>query len=124
MRQRIAELEAKARSDEQMRRQLHNTIQELKGNIRVFCRVRPSLRPPSPPPPLPSPLPHALFPSRPFCFPFLPLPLVSSSFPPPSSRYILLLTQAPWGPVGRCASASGALCTDNATTRLLHTLAH
>ncbi|KAI8090723.1 P-loop containing nucleoside triphosphate hydrolase protein [Thamnidium elegans] len=26
-----------------LRRKLHNTIQELKGNIRVFCRVRPSL---------------------------------------------------------------------------------
>lgn len=37
----IAELEAKSRDDEDMRRQLHNTIQELKGNIRVFCRVRP-----------------------------------------------------------------------------------
>lgn len=26
---------------EKLRRQLHNTIQELKGNIRVFCRIRP-----------------------------------------------------------------------------------
>ena len=26
-----------------MRRSLHNTIQELKGNIRVFCRMRPLL---------------------------------------------------------------------------------
>ncbi|XP_078268144.1 kinesin-like protein KIFC1 [Rhinoraja longicauda] len=28
---------------EQERRRLHNTVQELKGNIRVFCRVRPFL---------------------------------------------------------------------------------
>lgn len=28
---------------EKTRRRLHNTIQELKGNIRVFCRVRPPL---------------------------------------------------------------------------------
>ena len=28
---------------ENSRRKLHNQIQELKGNIRVFCRVRPSL---------------------------------------------------------------------------------
>ncbi|KAJ2730301.1 kinesin-like nuclear fusion protein [Coemansia sp. BCRC 34962] len=34
-------LEAKLRNEESMRRKLHNTIQELKGNIRVFCRVRP-----------------------------------------------------------------------------------
>ena len=31
----------KQRSFETERRQLHNTIQELKGNIRVFCRIRP-----------------------------------------------------------------------------------
>lgn len=29
------------REHETVRRKLHNTIQELKGNIRVFCRVRP-----------------------------------------------------------------------------------
>ncbi|KAJ2012491.1 kinesin-like nuclear fusion protein, partial [Coemansia sp. S610] len=34
-------LESKLRNEESMRRKLHNTIQELKGNIRVFCRVRP-----------------------------------------------------------------------------------
>ena len=28
------------RMEETLRRQLHNTVQELKGNIRVFCRVR------------------------------------------------------------------------------------
>ncbi|KAL6071666.1 kinesin-like nuclear fusion protein [Balamuthia mandrillaris] len=38
---RIEELEYKSREHEQLRRKLHNTIQELKGNIRVFCRVRP-----------------------------------------------------------------------------------
>lgn len=30
-------------AEETLRRKLHNTIQELKGNIRVFCRVRPPL---------------------------------------------------------------------------------
>ena len=35
--------ESKQRSYETERRQLHNTIQELKGNIRVFCRIRPLL---------------------------------------------------------------------------------
>ena len=33
----------KERGYETERRKLHNTIQELKGNIRVFCRVRPLL---------------------------------------------------------------------------------
>lgn len=32
------------RAFETERRRLHNTIQELKGNIRVFCRVRPLLK--------------------------------------------------------------------------------
>ena len=35
--------EEKGRSYETERRKLHNTIQELKGNIRVFCRIRPLL---------------------------------------------------------------------------------
>ncbi|TCD69102.1 kinesin-like nuclear fusion protein [Steccherinum ochraceum] len=40
---RIEELERETREGEMMRRKLHNIIQELKGNIRVFCRVRPIL---------------------------------------------------------------------------------
>lgn len=43
-RKRIAELEHEAREGESVRRKLHNMVQELKGNIRVFCRVRPILR--------------------------------------------------------------------------------
>lgn len=40
---RIEELEAEAREAEMVRRRLHNMVQELKGNIRVFARVRPVL---------------------------------------------------------------------------------
>ena len=46
---RVAELEAllataeeRVRHGESTRRRLHNTILELKGNVRVFCRVRPA----------------------------------------------------------------------------------
>jgi kinesin family protein C1 len=37
----IKSLETKRNMDEESRRKLHNMIQELKGNIRVYCRVRP-----------------------------------------------------------------------------------
>lgn len=36
-------LREKLGNEEIVRRKLHNQIQELKGNIRVFCRVRPTL---------------------------------------------------------------------------------
>jgi kinesin family protein C1 len=39
----IETLEAKIRNDEQARKRLHNTIQELKGNIRVYARLRPPM---------------------------------------------------------------------------------
>ena len=32
------EMQAKLRWEESERRKLHNLVQELKGNIRVFCR--------------------------------------------------------------------------------------
>jgi kinesin family member C1 len=40
-----AEVAAKVKlqKEETLRRKLHNQVQELKGNIRVFCRVRPTL---------------------------------------------------------------------------------
>lgn len=37
------EANEKLRTEETLRRKLHNQVQELKGNIRVFCRVRPPL---------------------------------------------------------------------------------
>ncbi|PKI72967.1 hypothetical protein CRG98_006667, partial [Punica granatum] len=39
----LADLEQQVIDGETLRKKLHNTILELKGNIRVFCRVRPSL---------------------------------------------------------------------------------
>lgn len=41
--ERAAECEEKLRKEEMLRRKLHNQVQELKGNIRVFCRVRPTI---------------------------------------------------------------------------------
>lgn len=40
---RVEFLEKEAQEHEMIRRRLHNTIQDLKGNIRVFARVRPVL---------------------------------------------------------------------------------
>ncbi|KAL3645470.1 hypothetical protein CASFOL_010650 [Castilleja foliolosa] len=39
----LADAELKIVEGEKLRKKLHNTILELKGNIRVFCRVRPLL---------------------------------------------------------------------------------
>ncbi|GBF87705.1 kinesin [Raphidocelis subcapitata] len=40
----LEDAERRVFESELIRRKLHNTIQELKGNIRVFCRVRPALQ--------------------------------------------------------------------------------
>ncbi|XP_074092662.1 kinesin-like protein KIFC1 isoform X1 [Macrotis lagotis] len=47
----LAERTEHLHSLEMERRYLHNQLQELKGNIRVFCRVRPALPGESTPPP-------------------------------------------------------------------------
>lgn len=40
----LQEQELKIHTGETQRRKLHNEVQELKGNIRVFCRLRPLLK--------------------------------------------------------------------------------
>lgn len=44
----VESLAERGRTQEQLRRQMHETISELKGNIRVFCRIRPSDPEPKP----------------------------------------------------------------------------
>ncbi|KAI8881596.1 C-terminal kinesin [Backusella circina FSU 941] len=40
----IESFEQELINQEELRRKLHNKIQELKGNIRVFCRIRPAVK--------------------------------------------------------------------------------
>lgn len=41
VRAKVKALEAEVEAEALMRRKLHNQVQELKGNVRVYCRVRP-----------------------------------------------------------------------------------
>ncbi|BAT97425.1 hypothetical protein VIGAN_09086800 [Vigna angularis var. angularis] len=43
LQRRLEDAEYKVTVGEKLRKELHNTILELKGNIRVFCKVRPLL---------------------------------------------------------------------------------
>ena len=43
LQRKVSESSEKLNAGELLRRKLHNKIQELKGNIRVYCRVRPFL---------------------------------------------------------------------------------
>ncbi|KAF2346320.1 Spindle pole body-associated protein Vik1/Cik1 microtubule binding domain [Trinorchestia longiramus] len=42
-RDQVAELKEEVLQGEYLRKRLHNRVQELKGNIRVYCRIRPLL---------------------------------------------------------------------------------
>ncbi|KAI8071719.1 P-loop containing nucleoside triphosphate hydrolase protein [Gongronella butleri] len=43
LRKRRFDIDSELLHEEKLRRKMHNTLQELKGNIRVFCRMRPAL---------------------------------------------------------------------------------
>jgi Microtubule binding len=44
--EKVAALERTLLDAEKVRRKLHNDLVEIRGNIRVFCRIRPCDRPP------------------------------------------------------------------------------